>query len=159
MKIDLAKVESQIKKLEELRRIASDPELLSLLETVMVNGSTPPAALPQPILPLVSTPAADSALLPPMRSALIAPSSARKGQLQAAVRDAVLRTDRPFTGYVLARKMENEGYKFASNRPGIAVIDALRALVKKGVVRVYRKGSGSEATIFERVTGGPDKHT
>jgi len=140
MKIDLAKVESQIKKLEELRRIASDPELLSLLETVMVNGSTslrqsnPPKNTGDGSLPKITN---------------------KKGQFQAAVKDAIMRFDKPFSGYMVARKMQVDGYEFASSRPGIAVIDALKALVKKGFVRVYKPGGGSEATLFVRVQPPP----
>ena len=143
MKIDLAKVDSQIRKLEELRRIASDPELLSLLETVMVNGATrrePPSSN------------AKGNKKPPTKK-----ETAKKGEFQAAVREAIMRFDRPFSGYTVARRMEMDGYSFVSSRPGIAVIDALKALVKKGVVRVFKQGKGSEATLFERIPPGTNE--
>jgi hypothetical protein len=138
VKIDVAKLDSQIKKLEELRRIASDPELLALLETVMVNGSSPQGPPPQ---------ARSTIRTPPPRKK----PTAKKGEFQAAVRAAIMQFDKPFSGYVVARKMENDGYEFVSSRPGIAVIEALKALVKKGVVRVYKNGVGSEPTLFERI--------
>ncbi|MEO8100825.1 MAG: hypothetical protein ABI811_24225 [Acidobacteriota bacterium] len=150
MKIDLAKVESQIRKLEELRRIASDPELLSLLETVMVNGASSPIQSP----PLIQPPVKHVEATASIRPFVFGNSrKGKKGVFQSAVRDAISRIeiDKPFTGYVVARRMLSEGYKFAASKPGIAVIDALKAMIKKGEVRVFRKGGGSEATLFIRV--------
>jgi hypothetical protein len=156
MKIDLVKVNSQIQKLEELRRIASDPELLALLETVMVKGSNlnPPAAIrdftamPQTVPP--------SPERPSTRPSDGANATAKKGELQRAVREAIraMDIDKPFSGYLIARRMQNDGYKFASSKPGIAVIDALKALVNKGVVKVFMRGGGSQPTLFIRVQGG-----
>jgi hypothetical protein len=132
MKIDLSKLDSQIRKLEELRRIASDPEMLALLDTVIVKNGVSPVAS--------SVPAAEPETV-----------RKRKGEFQSAVRNVIEQYDKPFSGYSIARKMELDGYKFASSRPGIAVIEALKALIKKGIVRVFREGAGSEPTLYVRV--------
>jgi hypothetical protein len=134
MRIDLEKVESQIRKLEELKRIASDPEMLSLLEGLIVqNGTSGNTRMP------LFAPSA------PIRE------SGQKGAVLDAVRQAALKQERAFSGYALARVMISEGYKFTAEKPGLAVTEALRRLIKKGVVTIYRSGRGSEPTLYERV--------
>jgi hypothetical protein len=141
MKIDLVKIDAQIKRLEEVRRIASDPELLSLLETVLVtNGSG------APILPLQAAPALSG--------------NGRLERFQEdttvrAVAEYCLRQEKPFSGYALAELMKANGFKFkegGKTAPGQLVTDICRnALLKRGIVRVWKKGKANQPTLYERI--------
>jgi hypothetical protein len=143
MKIDLAKIDAQIKRLEEVRRIAADPELLSLLETVVVpngvNGT-----------PETNKPSADGR--PNSRRDPAAIFQA--GTKVHAVAACALAQEKPFSGYDLAQIMIEGGYQFSETKatPGLAVTDILRlTLVGKGIVKIHRPGKGSEPTLYERV--------
>src|ERR1035437_4060490 len=141
MSIDVEKVDAKIRKLEQLKRLASDlasdPELMSLLETVMVNGSTSePAPAREPAKEIngrnIPKPPADRAV---------------RGAVIGAIKAAAMRCEKPFSGYALAEKMQAEGFAFVSKKPGLAVIECLKSLQKKGVVRVSRRGIGSNPTL------------
>ncbi len=139
MRIDLAKIDSQIRKLEELKRFVSDPETRALLETMVMNGDGGNSTSAEPEIP--------------MRAAEQPKSRRFKAGTQiAAIADAAMKYEKPFSGYELATKMKEEGYKFHAERPGVAVTDVIRnSILKTGVIRVYRKGRGSEPMLFERV--------
>lgn len=57
----------------------------------------------------------------------------------------------PFSGYTIAEKLLAEGFRFNSKNPGLATTETLRTLVRKGILRVHRNGSGSAPTLYERV--------
>src|SRR5262249_43558712 len=96
MKLDLAKLDAQINKLEDIKRIASDPEALALLESVLVKGNAPQAEVPKKIRP----------------------RTGKEGSQVAAIAEAALATEGPFSGYTLAEKMQEGGYEFKASKPG-----------------------------------------
>lgn len=131
MTIDQAK----LKKWEEVVQFASDPERLSMLEMVLVKNGTTAKSASEP----------RSEAKPVLKQW-------KEGTQIGAIAEAALACEQPFSGYDLADKMRQSGYKFKSDKPGLAVTDVLRnPLRKKGVVRVYRKGHGSEPMLFERI--------
>lgn len=145
MKIDVTKIDAQMKKLEQLRRLAADPEMLALLETVMVNGNAPDTRGPDSeMLAELTQPGPDRA------SPL---GTLKEGTMVYAVANAALRHEEPFSGYSLADSMIANGYQFRAGKtkPGLVVADIIRGvLVPKKILRVYRKGKGSDPTTYIR---------
>ena len=140
MEIDLGKIEAQIRKLEEVRRIASDPELLAMLEQVMVNGASPAPATPT--IPVVTPEQPTDPL-----------SAFKTDSLVWNVAKHVLRQNGAFSGYQIASAMQAEGFQFNGRaKPGATVADIIRTvLIKKGRVRVYRRGSGTDPTLYVKL--------
>lgn len=133
MQLDLAKIDAQMKRLEELRRIASDKELLALLETVVVKNGHQVAS---------ETPMAKSP----------APPRWKEGTVIASIAQAASIMEGPFSGYQLAEKMKSQGFHFNSSKAGVYVSDVLRnTLEKRGAVRIFKKGHGSDPTFYEWV--------
>jgi hypothetical protein len=106
--------------------------MLPLLESLMVNGTS---------------------TVKPVILAAKMPAPGKKGYVSAAIAKAALACEKPFSGYILAKKMEGEGFHFEADKPGLAVTEALRALAKKEhpVVRIFKNGKGSVPTLFERI--------
>jgi len=133
-----AQIEAQTRRLEQLKLIASDPELAALLETVMVNGDNRPVA---PVVQNIETP----------RTTVVDVSGPpKKGAQLAAIQSAAISHERPFSGYQLAQYMLSTGYKFQSSVAAQSTIDGLKSLLKKGVVKVHRKGKGGSPTLYIR---------
>jgi hypothetical protein len=133
MKIDQAK----LKKWEEVVQFASDPERLSMLEMVLDKNGTGPNGVP-------SSARSEPKPVPFKRW--------KEGTQIGAIADAAMQSEQPFSGYDLAAKMQQSGHKFTVDNPGLRVTDVLRTTLReKGVVRVFRKGRGSEPMLFERV--------
>jgi len=144
MKIDLAKIDAQIKRLEEVRRIASDPDLLSLLETVVVTNGVNGTSLHRPS---ENPPVGQQQRTDPL-------SKLQKGTKVHAIAECALKQEKPFSGYDITKIMTEEGYQFPNGKTptGVAVSDVLRlALLKKGIVRIHRAGKGKGPTLFERI--------
>jgi hypothetical protein len=135
MKIDQMKLQ----KWQEVVQFASDPERLSMLEMVLVQNGT--GAIVTEVQPQhqPSRPVAGTAVL----------TRWKEGTQIRAIAKAALGCETPFTGYELAAKMQDAGYKFTTDRPGVTVTDVLRGPLKDVVVRVFKKGQGSEPTHFE----------
>jgi len=141
MRIDLDKLDSKIKQLQEIKRLAADPEALSLLESLVVDG-------------LNGTSDRKPALGPEQRKLTntIPERAPRKGTLTQGVKEAIPRMSSRFTLYELTDKMIAEGFAFTAATPSIAVSDVLRTMLKKdnSVIRVYRRGKGATPTMYER---------
>lgn len=147
MRIDLGKVEAQIRKLEDLKRIASDPEMLALLETVLVNGTSNSAIPTISIQRALSESPKGSKDKEAFRVDTVAPPH-KKGSVLAAVRSAAISKTEPFDGYELTREMQSEGFQFVSKTPAFTVIDALRSLVRKGEIEIHRVGKAGQPSKF-----------
>ena len=134
MRIDLVKIEAQIRRLQELQRIASDPELLALLDTVMVKN--------------------DANTVKPPRMTYVPQQlvdGEKRGSIIHAVREFALKETSSFDAYQIADKMKESGFKFSSDNPSLSVMDALRILIKKGHFRVLEKGMAGRPSKFERI--------
>ncbi len=134
MKIDIGKVRERIRKLQEVERIASDPEMLALLETVIVNGNGPKNHV--------------EPKQPGTMGAKDETESKKRGAVLDAVREAAMCHSGPFDGYQLAQEMEASGFVFSSKSPAITVNDALRSLVKKGEFEIHESGKTGQPTRF-----------
>lgn len=129
MPIDIASIDAKIKKLRELKRIASDPEMLQLLEGfVTANGNKPEAA-----------------------EASRLNAVPRKGEQKNAALSAVSGMTGRFTASDIVDVMKEAGFTFAAHSPTIAVNGVLRRLVKSGGLTIAVKGSGRAGHQYERV--------
>lgn len=62
MKIDVQKIDERIKKLQELRRLATDPEISNILsEFITVGDELPQPALPTNVGPPIELPTPETA--------------------------------------------------------------------------------------------------
>ena len=141
MKLDLAKIDAQIEKLQSLKKIAADPELLGLLETLMLNGN----GVANGAAPIAVTDQTTAAISPRLRL--------KQGTVVRAVADNAAMQLENFTAYTLAEEMIREGYHFqGKTKPGVIVGDILRSvLIPKGIVRIVRKGKGSDPAVYRRI--------
>ena len=136
MPINTAKIDEQIRKLQELKRLASDPEMAPLLESLFVSSSAEQQHV-----------AAESV-------SVASPNGSRKGDVVKAAEIAVQRLG--FEGHRFKRSdlfaaMEQNDFQFAAVSPHIAVNGALRKLVERGVIRIAVKGSGRAGHQYEWV--------
>src|SRR5947208_1040485 len=118
MTLDIAWIDSQIARLQRLREIATDPEMMKLMKLAEANGSSAAATI-QSTIDKVKTQAA------------IAIHKPQRGTLTKAVKDAALKETNWFTGYELTDKMQAQGFGFAAANPNISVIDVLRKMAAK----------------------------
>ena len=125
MPISTAKIDKQIRKLQQLKRFASDPEMAPLLESLFTSSYTD-------------------------KQHAAAPNGSRKGDLAKAVGMAVQRLGRRFKVSDVLSMMQQDGFPFTAQKPGIAVNGALRKLVERGVICVAVKGSGRAGNLYER---------
>jgi hypothetical protein len=129
MSIDTTRIDEQIRRLQEAKRIAADPELMAILRSLPAKDTSSPR--PQ---------SAKRRMTVPMR----------KGTLIRAVAKIVAGYDRRFTSADVIKTMQSEGFRFVGD-PLVAVNGALRKLTSKGQVRVARQGSGRTPHDYERV--------
>jgi len=133
MPITTAKIDEQIKKLQELRRLVSDPAMTPLLESLFANGYADQVHATE-------------------NDSSASPNGSRKGDVVKAAEIVVRRLG--FQGHrfkrsdVLAAMHENE-FQFTAQTPDIAVNGALRKLVIREVIRVAVKGSGRAGHQYE----------
>ena len=82
---------------------------------------------------------------------------AKRGALTNAVLTKANSLPDPFTGYELTDMLTADGFIFGAHNPAISVIDVLRKLTRKGIIRKHSEGSGSnpdrylrKSTLFEQ---------
>ncbi len=128
MGFDVSRIDEQIKKLQEIRRMISDPETAALLEHLMKapgaapNGSGHGVALPAPERP----PAA-----PKVRRG-------GRGTQTQAIRSAVSHMPQPFTVRMVADRVRAEGMRIENNVVG----KILQRLLNRRQIRVVGKEPG-----------------
>ena len=136
MTLDVAWIDSQITRLQKLREIATDPEMMKLVALAELEVPPPPKA--------VSTDGPAATL---SRASEVPPAKSQRGDLTKAVRDAAMRQTDWFSGYDLTKEMQQAGFPFASTRPSISVIDILRKLAAKDLLEV-QEGAGNQPNKF-----------
>jgi len=137
MLIDTKKIPTLIKKLRELERLSSDPDMLPLLASIRVeNDASPPA---------------------PQRRRASGKQHAKgpkKGDLKKGVSAAINGVSGRFTAPSIVEIMKRGGVAFAAQNPHIAVNGVLRKMVEKGSLKLAMKGSGRTPNQYERIGKG-----
>ena len=104
MKIDVSKIDEKIRMLEAIKEIASNPEMISLLEDVMTGSSGTSPLVHAPVIQQRTPNSPKAPKAPkPARGAFI------RGALKQAVLAAIQRQTKPFTGYDLTESILAEG--------------------------------------------------
>jgi hypothetical protein len=131
-KIDaaIAKQQEHIKKLQELKRFAADPEMLPLLESLIGQNGTPRVSRTQT-----------------KRSR----RGHKKGDLTRAACKAILGLHGKFTVTDVVAAMSLAGFGFAASKPAVAVGSVLRKLAEAGDIRIVVEGSGRAGHQYELV--------
>ena len=140
MALDVVWIDAQIARLQTLRTIATDPEMLKLMRLAEANGvDCHVAALAAESI--VVPRAADEARSVPTQKP-------RKGTLTKAVAKAALAETDWFDGYALTEKLRGQGFVFTASNPSISVIDVLRTLWRKKKLLDMREGQGNSPNQY-----------
>ena len=137
-------IDARIEKLRLLKELLNDPEMLSLVRTMLASMDGPT---------VTPVPRSDSA---PRRK-----YSRRGGSLIDKTYKGLREYGEPTTARELAQFMASGGYKFKARDPNIAVSKALRILTDAGKIQAKR-GDHAKAPIVYRLAemvnvGGDDK--
>jgi hypothetical protein len=137
MAINTARIDEQIRRLQDLKRMASDPETLRLWENLMAenNGPIRPARTFAHPLPMVKENPSNSG---------------KKGDVLRAARKAVATLNGRFKAPSVLEAMQREGFALTVEKPLVVVNGALRRLIKKGEIKIVMRGSGRNGHQYEQ---------
>jgi hypothetical protein len=127
MAITLEDIDEKIRRLQELRRIVSDPSMASLLNDLIAskNGGCP-AAIPQ------------------------SEYKAKEGSLLAKIEETCRSFgSEPFTIRQIVQRFESQGNVFEAKDKAVSAFSAVKSLVKKGIVKQIKQGYGSQPSYFQ----------
>src|SRR5258708_37218476 len=127
-------LDEQIKKLQLLRDLLSDPDIARIARTLLVERATPSPA------PMLSV-------------APVAPRKGRRrkqkrGTLKKKALEIVKKSTRPLTARDVAAAMEAEGFDFESDDKTVAVSKALRTLARATKIDHRKSGEGAKSAIL-----------
>ena len=130
MAIDVKKIDDKIKKLEMLKLLASDPEMVELLEGVVTPNETTSGGAPE--------------------ETQATATKTKRGDQRKAVLKSISEMLGRFSALDILEAMERGGFQFSAKSPIIAVNGVLRKLVKGGSLTVAVEGSGTKGHVYER---------
>jgi hypothetical protein len=135
-----SKIDQRITKLNQVRELLADPEMLALIKEVVTEDGAEPTAsnLPPIQLPVPQTPAE-----PPE------PAWNFRGWMTQTAYQCVLKMNQPFTGRELIEKMREAGYTFFGH-PEVSIHTPLKKLIKENVLEIVEQGAGRHATVYQR---------
>ncbi len=139
--IDITKLDAEIEehkaqigRLENLRKMAADPKLVSLFQSLIVRNGF--AAVHARRKTAVATRVA---------------GKGRKGDLRDAVAKAVISAGTKFTANRVVEIMQENGFVFGAKNPKIAVNSVFRAMMRKGNLMIAVEGMGRAPHEYTRV--------
>jgi len=126
MAIDIAKLDEKIRRLQQIRELASDPEMRKILaDVITVNGNGTHRMS----------------------------KKAQKGALTDIVETACRESGAKFTVKDVVERMEAQGYHFSAKDSEIATYNAMRRLRKKGVLTVVEEGGPGKPAYWSVAAG------
>jgi predicted GTPase len=134
MPIDLKALEKQRAMIDDIIRIASDPEAAKLLEQVFTSQKK--EAKPR----ISESPRKEPTLFPTVVS------EGERGAQIASVRKVISQRDTPFTVGEIGSDLRSAGIDIDN----VAVGKVLRRLADKGEFRIARVGVGSNPNLYEK---------
>jgi hypothetical protein len=143
-------IKARIRKLEQISALADDPETESLLRELF--GSNGNGSKPAPIKtaePPIRTPDEQNSVPPPP----INGNGNGRGQLKKMVFQVLEDAPGPLTTETVASLMESEGFRFTSQRPTVAVNEALNAWQREGLAQVHHTEGRTQFWVKSPVQG------
>ena len=142
-------IDAEIQQLHEFKRMAKNPRMVALMRELVTRS---PKGAGDASTPAPPTPPA------PLSPVTTHRSVSRTGErrttpngLAAAVAEAV-RTVKPhFSNTGLAQYMISRGFQFVSKSPRVAVMAPMEKLLEAKIVRISRKGFGTQPHLYEYV--------
>jgi hypothetical protein len=142
LRIDIQKIDSVMAKLQELRRLATDPDLAPFVDTEDTSNAASAKNVD------LNAGVSSKEEVPEKRTTRS--GDRKRGDVKRAVIAAVRRSSGPFNGYDLTDQMEKAGFAFVAKNPAITVNEVLRSLVGSEV-EIVQPGKGSSPTIYQKV--------
>ena len=154
-------IEQRILKLQELKRIVSDPEMVAMFEQWLAeqkNGHSSGISMPElpdqrrthlesaaTIQPRSIRPPADDVQHP------LHPLSLPRGSHRRAILDVVNSFSAPVEVATVLAEMERMNYPFKAQNRKVMIGCALGKLAQQGKIRLVKKGTGSLPHIYKRL--------
>lgn len=141
-------LDEEIRQLTELKSMAANPRLLDMMRKIVAASTeSTPVRQQQPNLPGVT---------PGKPQDVAEPVSYLPNGLTPATLEAMRTMGRPFTIPDIVDKLNRSGFKFVASKPKVAVAAPLKAFLKRGEVKMVKRGFGSEPNVYEFVGGNAD---
>lgn len=142
-------IDAEIRQLTELKRMAKNPRMVALMRD-LVTRSTNGATSETVAIPAQAIRTRAATRTSPPRKSAGARATAPNG-LSKAVAEAVKTIKPHFSNSDLADYMVSQGFVFVSNHPRLAVMAPMEKLLKMKIVRISKKGQGSQPNLYEYV--------
>jgi hypothetical protein len=125
--IDIRDIDERIQKLQELRKVMSDPEMAALLNQLLAskNGNA--------IMPTASVHKAK-----------------KKGDfIKQIARICEYFAMEPFKISDVIKAFESAGHTFKAQDKNVATYSALKRLVKRGMLKIIVQGKGAKPSVYQ----------
>lgn len=155
-------IEQRILKLQELKRIVADPEMVAMFEQWLAdrdNGTEShgtSSALPDVRRAHLESAAStsDRPVKPPGGDDVhhpLHPLSLPRGSHRRAILDVVNSFSKPVEVATVLAELERIGYPFKAQNRKVMIGSALGKLAQQGKIRLVKKGAGSLPHIYKRL--------
>jgi len=131
MKLDIAKIDAEIERLQSLKRLASDPRMAELFERFASSNGSQEFVVTESSTPPIT-------------------EDYSRGDLLRTVQQTCQLFEGQFTSSDVIAKMRDRGFKFKAKNPHIAVNGVLRKLLgKRNKIKLAEQGIGRTANRYE----------
>jgi hypothetical protein len=144
-------IDAEIQQLNEFKRMAKNPRMVALMRELVTrsNGvNAAPAGPPQPPTPGVYTP---PRIAPHKIGGAATGRKTAPNGLSKAVAEAVKTIKPHFSNSELAEYVLGQGFHFVSKSPRVAVMAPMEKLLKAKVIRMSRRGNGTQPHLYEYI--------
>jgi hypothetical protein len=132
--LDTSSIEARIKKLQQLRELAEDPEMVEIFLDLV--GASKVRKSPEPAKTQAKNDAESKVAVTP------------RGELKEVVLKVLPSLPQPFNIRTVVDVVKGTGYWFQANDPFIAVGSVLKRLAKKGKVKRVPQEGDSRAVAY-----------
>ena len=133
-------LDEEIRKLQELKQMAGNPRILDLIRRIVQATDTNST---QPINQ------ASEHKAPPAKPSLAKKNNKSPNGLTPAVQVAAASLGKAFTVPQMVQMLDASGFEFVGQDHQAATSSAVKALVKRKLIRLARKGSGPNPHWYE----------
>jgi hypothetical protein len=123
--LDTSPLDARIRKLEQLRELVADPEMVALFLEMVANGNGHKA----------QEPAKTAARSDAAKKGAAKRQKTGRGEIETAAMKVIPALPAGFNSRDLVKAMKASGYAFTAKSEGIAISGVLKRLVKKEVLK------------------------